>query len=102
MIGHLQQLHKQYEDKGLVLLGLNCYDPKSTGLAFLRSYGVTFPNILDTSNEARSIVRDEYQAPGKGGVPLEYIIDRDGKIVIGWYGSGGNLGEKTLNRLGIK
>jgi len=102
MIGHLQQLHTQYKDKGLVMLGLNCYDPKATGLAFLRNYHVTFPNILDTSNEARSIIRDEYQAPGEEGAPLEYIIDRDGRIVAGWYGSGGNVGERTIGQLGIK
>lgn len=101
MIGHLQQLHEQHGDKGLVMLGVNVTDSKSAVAAFLSSYGVTFPNIADQSQEARFVVQSKYQST-RGGVPLEYIIDRDGKVVRGWYGSGGNIGENLIRQLGVQ
>lgn len=102
MIGHLQRLYQRNGEKGLVLLGINCTDSKAAAVAFLRQNNVTFPNIIDTSQAARKVVLTEYQTPPASAVPLEYIIDRDGKIVVGWYGSGGNTGQRALQELGIR
>ena len=52
----------------------------------LRDNGVTFPNIIDSSDAAEKVC---FQAvPGHYGsaVPMSYIIDRDGKVVDAWYG----------------
>jgi len=102
MIGHLQQVYGKYKDKGVVLVGIDCSDSKATAAKFLKDHGVTFPNIVDSSSEAQKVVYREYQTSGQSAVPLEYIIDRDGKIVMGWYGSGGTTGERAIEKLGIK
>jgi hypothetical protein len=83
---HLQKLYATYKDKGLVVLGFDAMDDKKLALEMLRDNGATFPNILDASDAARKVCYQEYQRPGMNGVPLSYIIDRDGKVVDAWYG----------------
>jgi peroxiredoxin len=50
----------------------------------LRENGVTFPNIRDGTRVAYKVLNEGYK--GGGGVPLNYIIDREGKVVDAWYG----------------
>ena len=80
---HLQELFEQFKDKGLVILGLNVSDDKKIALDFMAENGATFPNILDSSDAAVQVSFQDYRS---SGVPLNYIIDRDGKIVDAWYG----------------
>ncbi len=80
---HLQELHEKYSDKGLVILGFNCADDKKIALEFIGENKATFPMILDSSEEAG---RFSYMAYKCTGVPLNYIIDREGKVVDAWYG----------------
>ena len=80
---HHAKFYEQFKDKGLVLLGFNCMDDKKIALDLMREYGVTFPNVLDSSDAAVEAYRENY---GGVGVPLNYIIDRDGMIVNVWYG----------------
>jgi len=81
---HLQKLYEKYQDKGLVVIGFNCSDHKGIARALLRENGVTFPNIRDATRVAWKVLDKGYK--GTGGVPLNYIIDRDGKVVDAWYG----------------
>lgn len=80
---HLQELYLQYKDHGLVILGMNASDDKQIALEFMRENGATFPTILDASDAATKVSFQDYRA---SGVPLNYIIDREGKIVDAWYG----------------
>ena len=80
---HLQELYMQYKDHGLVILGLNASDDKQIALDFMRENGATFPTILDSSDAAVKVDFQDYRA---SGVPLNYIIDRDGNIADAWYG----------------
>jgi peroxiredoxin len=80
---HLQTLHTKYSDKGLVILGFNCSDDRKIALEFLSENGATFPTILDSSDAATKVGFRDYKA---SGVPLNYIIDKQGKIVDTWYG----------------
>lgn len=79
---HLQGLHEKYKDKGLVILGFNSPDHKQTALEFLKENSVTFPNILDSSDVAVRVGIEGYKM---GGMGLNYIIDREGKVVDAWY-----------------
>jgi len=79
---HLQGLHEKYKDKGLVILGFNSPDQKQIALEFLKENSVTFPNILDSSDVAVRIGVEDYKMSGMG---LNYIIDREGKVVDAWY-----------------
>jgi len=79
---HLQKFHEKYGDKGLVLLGLNSADDKQIALEFLQGTGATYPTILDTSRAAVRVMVLDYRTDT---VPTNYIIDREGKIVGGWF-----------------
>jgi thiol-disulfide isomerase/thioredoxin len=80
---HLQKLHEKYSGKDLVILGFNCSDDKKIALEFLGENGATFPTILDSSDAAIKVDFSDYKG---SGVPLNYIIDRQGKVVDAWYG----------------
>ena len=80
---HLQKLHEKYKDKDMVILGFNSSDDKQIALEFLKENSATFPNIIDSSDAANKIASDSYKG---SGVPLNYIIDKEGKIVDAWLG----------------
>ena len=82
---HLQKLSEKYKNKGLVILGFNCFDDKRIAQNFIRENSVTFPNILDSSDTAEKVIFDGYRNRS-GTVPLSYIIDTRGKVVDAWSG----------------
>jgi peroxiredoxin len=98
---HLQTLYEKYKDKDVVILGFNCADNKKIALDFLGDNSATFPNIVDASRTAVKVAFDDYKM---SGVPLNYIIDRQGKIVDAWYGyeEGHKRAIAALEKAGVK
>jgi peroxiredoxin len=98
---HLQKLHEKYSGKDFVILGFNSADDKKIALEFLGENGATFPTILDSSDEARKVSWSDYKA---SGVPLNYIIDKEGKVVDTWYGyqEGHPRALAALRKAGLK
>ncbi len=84
-ISGFQQLYREYPGKGPVFLGLNCSDDKRIARAFLREKGVTFPSVLDASEAATRLIRMDYGNKA-GALPLNYVIDPQGRVVDGWFG----------------
>ncbi len=80
---HLQELYERFRGKGLVVLGFNSADNKQIALDFLDENGATFPCVLDSSQQAAMTGLLAY---GASGVPITYVIGRDGKIVEAWMG----------------
>ncbi len=80
---HLQELHEKYSGKELVILGFNPSDKKEIALEFLRENSATFRNVIDSSAAAQKSMFQDYRG---SGVPLSYIIDKEGKVVDAWYG----------------
>ena len=66
-----------------MVLGLNCADKHEIAAALIRKDSVTYRNIVDSSEKARNVV---YRGYRMSGVPLNYVIDREGKVVAAWYG----------------
>jgi peroxiredoxin len=91
----------QYKDRGLVILGLNASDDKQIALEFMRENCATFPTILDSSDAAVKTSFGDYRA---SGVPLNYIIDREGNIVDAWYGyeTGHRRAIAAVKKLGVE
>jgi hypothetical protein len=85
----------------MVILGFNCQDDKQIALEFLKENSVTFPNIIDSSDAAVKIASDSYKG---SGVPLNYIIDKEGKVVDTWLGyeKGHKRAKAALEKLGLK
>lgn len=98
---HLQTLHEKYSGKDFVILGFNCSDDKKIALEFLHENGATFPTILDASDAATKVGFNDYKM---SGVPLNYIIDRQGKVVDAWYGyeEGHQRALAALRKAGLK
>ncbi len=98
---HLQELYEKYIDRDVVILGFNSSDDRKIALEFLQDNSATFPNILDTSRTAMKVTYDDYKA---SGVPINYIIDREGMIVDAWYGyeEGHKRAIAALEKAGMK
>jgi TonB family protein len=79
---HIEKLHKDFKDRGLVTLGVDNEDAE-IARAFIKKKGYTFTTLVDEGKE----VTMKY---GVSGIPRVFIIDRDGKVkwqTLG-YGSG--------------
>ena len=98
---HLQELYEKYKDKGLVILGFDFSDDKQIALDFLRENSATFPNILDVSDEA---IKSGFLTYGATSAPVNYVLDRDGKIVAAWLGyeKGHKRALTALEKAGLK
>jgi peroxiredoxin len=91
-----------YKGKGLVVLGVNNADDRKIALDYLKENQVTFPNVLDSS-EAAIRTMMQYETLGMSAVPMTYVIDREGKVVMAWYGFEKDEAEigKALKKLGL-
>jgi cytochrome c biogenesis protein CcmG, thiol:disulfide interchange protein DsbE len=74
----LERAARRYGDR-VAFIGVNVQDTDANARAFLRRFGVTYPNARDATGE----VAVEY---GMAGVPETYFVDRDGKLVRKWQG----------------
>jgi len=92
---HLQHIHDEYKDKGVVVLGFNTADSREKVVELMRQKGVSYPTILDGSRAVRRIAVDRY---GSSTVPMNYIIDRDGRVAAAFsgYREGDKRGEQAI------
>lgn len=77
----LQEVYEEYKSRGLIVLAINStvQDDAQAIPAFIAEYGLTFPILLDTNNEAGRL----YQLRS---LPSTFFIGRDGivhEVVIG-------------------
>jgi len=100
-IPYLEQLYQKYKSYGLIILGFDFADNRQIAVDFLKQHSATFPNIADTSEEAIKTGFIEYQARA---APVNYFIDREGKIAAAWLGHDPNDPHitDTLTKLGIQ
>ena len=64
---------QRYRDRGLVVLGVDFQERDEEVTAFLRTVGVTFPSMIDSTGE----VSRQWRATG---LPTTFLIDRQGII----------------------
>ena len=74
----LERASRRYGDR-VRFIGVNVQDTDANARAFLRRFGVTYPNGRDASGE----VAVEY---GMSGVPETYFVDRNGALARKWQG----------------
>jgi peroxiredoxin len=83
---------------------VNNADDRKIALAYLKENQATFPNVLDTSEAAiRAMTQYETLEGMTGAVPMTYVIDREGKVVMAWYGFDKDEADikKALKQLGL-
>jgi TonB family protein len=81
---HIEKLHKDFKDRGLVVLGVNNEDVE-VARAFVKQKGYTFTTLVDGGKE----VTMKY---GVSGIPQVFIIDREGKVK--WHALGYSPGRE--------
>lgn len=72
----MQRFHEENKEKGIVILGVNLTDTETSPEAvdaFVKSYGITFPILLDPEREVANV----YKAIS---IPTSYIIDSNGVV----------------------
>lgn len=72
----LQSLYEQYEDQGMVILGVAYRDTEAESRAFIEEYGLTYPNGLDVGETISE------QLYGIRGAPTTFVIDPNGDIAL--------------------
>ena len=94
-------MYEKYQDKGLVILGVNVADDRKIALDYLKANHVTFPIILDTSPAAWKAMNQYLALPDLGADPMTYVIGRDGKLVDGWFGYDNDRTQAAVKKLGL-
>lgn len=69
----LQRTYAEYQDSGVVFVGIAVKDIESDALDYIEEFGITYPNVMDFG--AR--LEDEYRTQG---VPETFVIGKDGHI----------------------
>ena len=71
---HLQQIHQQFSDKGVVVLGLNVGEDGPRVSQFARASAYTFTLLLGSEPGVTELYFVD-------GFPTTLVVDRQGKIV---------------------
>jgi cytochrome c biogenesis protein CcmG/thiol:disulfide interchange protein DsbE len=71
----LEQVWRQYRDKGVVFIGVDYVDTEPDALAYLKEFQVSYPNGPDLGTK----ISPKYRIQG---VPESFLVDRQGNIVL--------------------
>ncbi len=101
-IPHLNEVYQKYKDKGLVVIGQDCWEHDESLVApFVKQMGekMTYRVALDDKpgSEKGKMAETWMQAAGRNGIPSAFLIDKQG--VIAWIGHPMSLPEKTIDEV---
>lgn len=70
----LEQAWRDYQDKGVMFIGVDYLDTEKPALEYMKRYDITYPSGPDIGDK----ISQDYAI---SGVPETFFIDRDGNIV---------------------
>ena len=73
-VPHLVELQKKYGPQGLQIIGISMDDDSATVQTFAREFAVNYPIAMGNAQLAEAY-------GGVLGLPVAFLIDRDGRIV---------------------
>jgi cytochrome c biogenesis protein CcmG/thiol:disulfide interchange protein DsbE len=85
----LESLWREYQDRGVLLVGVNYTDTREAALGYLERFDITYPNGPDRGDRVARMY-------GLAGVPETWVIDQDGRIVAFPVDTGDGLGVAKL------
>jgi thiol-disulfide isomerase/thioredoxin len=96
-IPHLNELYQKYKDKGMVVIGQDCWEEDQAEVApFVKKMGtnMTYRVALDDTNkmEKGAMAVTWMDAAGQSGIPTAFIINKHGKVA--WIGHPMTMTEK--------
>lgn len=72
----LEEFHRRHAPTGVIVLGINLDDASDDALAFVRDFGLTYPQLRDGDG------RDHRDAYGMTGFPESFLVDPHGRIAL--------------------
>jgi len=98
-IPHLNDIHKKYKDKELVVIGQDCWERNDALVPpFIEKMGekMTYRVALDdtTENEKGTMAEAWMAAAGRDGIPSAFLVNTEG--VIAWIGHPMELKDKVI------
>ena len=75
----LQETHVRYQDRGVIILGINLWDSEEAAAEFRKVFGQTYPSGPDPNGK----IAIEY---GVSGIPETFFITPDGEIAAKFIG----------------
>ena len=76
----LERAWRQYEDRGVLFVGVDTQDTEEAAQAYIDEFSLTFPNGLDADGEITV-------AYGVVGLPVTFFIGSDGVVKRRWVGA---------------
>src|SRR5439155_13952027 len=101
-IPHLNEIHNKYKDKGLVVIGQDCWERDDSLVApFVKTMGdkMTYRVALDDKegNEKGKMAETWMAAAGRNGIPSAFLVDTKG--LIAWIGHPMQMKEKVIEEV---
>jgi thiol-disulfide isomerase/thioredoxin len=101
-IPHLNEVYKKFKDKGLIVIGQDCWERDESLVApFVKKMGdkMTYRVALDdkASNKNGQMAKTWMEAAGRDGIPSAFLVDTKG--VIAWIGHPMQLKEEVIEQV---
>src|SRR6267142_4879134 len=101
-IPHLNETYNKYKDKGLVVIGQDCWEKDDELVApFVEKMGekMTYRVALDdkSSDGKGQMAKTWMEAAGQNGIPSAFLVDTKG--VIAWIGHPMQMKEATIEEV---
>jgi thiol-disulfide isomerase/thioredoxin len=98
-IPHLNETYGKFKDKGLIVIGQNCWERDESEVApFIKKMGdkMTYRIALDDKTSAKQgqMAKTWMEAAGRDGIPSAFLVDTKG--VIAWIGHPMELKEEVI------
>ncbi len=98
-IPHLNEIHLKYKDKGLIVVGQDCWERDESLVApFLKEMGdkMTYRVAFDQKEgkEVGKMAETWMTAAGRNGIPSAFLVDTKG--ILAWIGHPMELKEKVI------
>jgi thiol-disulfide isomerase/thioredoxin len=98
-IPHLNDIHNQFKDKGLIVIGQDCWERDESLVApFIKKMGdkMTYRVALDdkADNEKGAMAETWMAAAGRNGIPSAFLVDTQRRIA--WIGHPMQLKEQVI------
>lgn len=76
--GDLEAVWQEYSDEDVSFVGINIYDQADTARSFAKTYGVTYPSIMDVdSGSAKLAFASETPIQA---TPTTLVLDKQGRV----------------------
>lgn len=73
----LQDTYARRADQGVAFVGLDTRDSQAAAEAFVRRYGITYPNVVDTDGALQLQFKDTLPPQA---IPSTVFVDRQGRV----------------------